>query len=162
MLGFHQADCKKVIDVKKTIIDSLNQIFESCKDPNMLPLDLVVDAGVSNIAQYYETMSSSVTKSYDEKYVNDGDWKLMKDPLSLKSSTAKWQQVIKMFDSFCKNVRKDCMFIADGLRPFCLIGDSKIVRPTKVGASVEKDVLPYIRHISGINSSYSAGYVDWF
>lgn len=22
--------------------------------------------------------------------------------------------------------------------------------------------MPYIRHISGINSSYSAGYVDWF
>lgn len=55
MLGFHKADCIKKIDVKKTIVDPLHQIFESCKDPNMLPLDLVVDAGVSNIAQYYET-----------------------------------------------------------------------------------------------------------
>lgn len=54
------------------------------------------------------------------------------------------------------------MFIADGLRPFCLIGEEKIVRKSKLGSSVEKDIIPLVRHLMGVNSSYSAGYCDWF
>lgn len=46
----------------------------------MLPLDLIVDAGVSNIAQYYETVTGMTSKTYENKAVNDGDWKLLKDP----------------------------------------------------------------------------------
>jgi hypothetical protein len=48
-----------------------------------------------------------------------------------RSSTVGWRAVIKKYDDFCKYTRKDCMLIADGLRPFCLDGDVKIVRKTK-------------------------------
>ena len=41
-----------------------------------------------------------------------------------------WRAVLKKFDDFVKYTRKDCMFIADGLRPFCLDGNVKIVRKT--------------------------------
>lgn len=54
------------------------------------------------------------------------------------------------------------MFIADGFRPFCLLGSLKKVRKTALGSSVEKDITPYINHIAGINSSYAAGYCNWF
>ena len=45
--------------------------------------------------------------------------------------TLAWRAVLKMFDDFAMYTRKDCMFIADGLRTFCLDGNAKIVRSTK-------------------------------
>ena len=89
-------------------------------------------------------------------------WTVPRSREEIKRKTSKWQQVIKKFDDFCHYTRKDCMFIADGLRPFCLEGNLQKVRKTKIGSSVERDVIPYINSIAGINSSYSAGYCNWF
>jgi hypothetical protein len=44
-----------------------------------------------------------------------------------------WYNVMKKFDDFCKNVRKDCIFIADGFRPFVLAGNEKLKRTTNIG-----------------------------
>ncbi len=161
MLGFFQKDCKKTIDVNKTVIDGLNKVLEYCKDPNQIPLDLVVDAGVSNIAQYHQALADYLASSIDATE-DDFIWQLSAAKSMYESQTSRWRQVLKKFDDFCHFTRKDCMFIADGLRPFCLIGQQKIVRKTKVGSSVARDIIPLIRHISGINSSYSAGYCNWF
>ena len=159
MLGFFEKDCEKNINVNLTLIDGLTKVLEKCKDPNQLPLDLVVDAGVSNIAQYHHALDQWISSGRKK---DDFVWKLSSVKGMFEEETVKWRQVIKKFDDFCHYTRQDCMFIADGLRPFCLIGEQKIVRPTKIGSSVTKDIVPFIRHISGINSSYSAGYCDWF
>ena len=57
MLGLYEADCKKDIFVRgysnaghNDITDSLTKILDVCKDPNQIPIDIVLDAGVSNIA----------------------------------------------------------------------------------------------------------------
>ena len=71
--------------------------------------------------------------------------------------------MLERFDEFAKNVRKDCMFIADGPRPFCLDGNTKIIRATKPENTIKKTILPKMRFIAGaLNSSYSAGYLNWF
>lgn len=59
-------------------------------------------------------------------------------------------------------MRKDCLFLADGLRTFCLEGNEKIVRSTSTGSSIDSSIVPKLRWMSGINSSYSAGYCNWF
>ena len=60
-----------------------------------------------------------------QPFVKDYGWAIFD-----KAGTSAWAAVLKKFDNFCK-MRKDCMFIADGLRPICLDGDAKIVRPTR-------------------------------
>ena len=50
-LGFYSEDTKKTIKVK-TMIDAMNKIFDRLNDVNTLGIDLVMDAGMSNIAQY--------------------------------------------------------------------------------------------------------------
>ena len=71
--------------------------------------------------------------------------------------------ILKKYDDFCKNVRKDCMFIADAPRPFCLQGDEKIVRDTSPQNTIENQIHPKLKYISGvINTSYGAGYCNWF
>ena len=54
------------------------------------------------------------------------------------------------------------MFIGDGLRPFCVIGNEKIVRSSDIHSSVKRDILPKLKYMVGLNSSFSAGYCDWF
>lgn len=52
ILGFTSTECAKHIDYISSIIDPLTRILDRCQDPNQVPIDIVCDAGVSNIAQY--------------------------------------------------------------------------------------------------------------
>ena len=88
-----------------------------------------------------------------------GLWKC-KDPTS--PAVKMWRTVEQKLDNFCKNVRKDCMFVADGLRPLVLQGQKKIIRDSKPTNTLDKDVLPYLKCLAGLTTSYGAGYMDWF
>jgi hypothetical protein len=91
-------------------------IFDTMQDKNKYPLDLVVDAGVSNIAWAYSSMPSIINRNEISPLI-----------CSLKckdGNSSAWKTVLDTYDNFCKNMRKDCMFIADGLRSFCLEGNS--------------------------------------
>jgi hypothetical protein len=67
----------------------------------------------------------------------------------LSDGNAAWKTVLEKYDTFCKSTRKDCIFLADVLRPFCLNGN-------------ENSIIPNLKHVLALNSSYSAGYCDWF
>jgi len=120
---------------------------------------LVVDAGVSNIAQFIRTIYWS--KGYGKYDFNKPD-----NLTALKNVTASnvlaWKNILRKYDNFCKNIRKDCMFLADGLRNFALVGNEKRVRRSAVKTTVLNDVIPNLKHMSALDSSYSAGYCDWF
>lgn len=103
--------------------------------------------------------SNGVLHTDDGPTFGDYDW-----PFGYANSDISgWKAVLSKFDNFCKNIRKDCMFIADGLRPLCLAGNSKIVRPTKPENTVANSIIPNFKYIVGaIDSSYSAGYCNWY
>lgn len=168
-LGFYNKECSKIINYKKSIVEPLTMIFDKLHDRNIVDIDIVCDAGVSNIAQFVvqkadlidEDYDDDDTKQYDFTYnpnIGDADWKL---DSSIESSSA-WLAILKKFDNFVGNIRKDCLFLADGLRTLCLEGNEKKVRKTSPNNSVEKSILPNIRKLSGLNSTYSAGYCNWF
>jgi hypothetical protein len=54
------------------------------------------------------------------------------------------------------------MFLADGLKTFALENDTKIVRRSVPQNTVEKNILPKLKYMTGVNSSYAAGYSVWF
>ena len=54
------------------------------------------------------------------------------------------------------------MFIADGPRPLVLAGQKKIVRSTKPANTIDANIIPNLKYITGLNTSYGACYVDWF
>ena len=90
-----------------------------------------------------------------------GDYNWQFDQIS--HDTSGWNAILSKFDNFCKNIRKDCMFIADGLRPICLDGNVKIVRPTALWNSTSNTVIPKFKYMAHpLDSSYSAGYCNWF
>ena len=157
VLGFYEDMCVEDISLSKSIYDGLAKVFDKNQDINEKEIDIVCDAGISNIAQFTKAVYGKGKGQYDPACVDAAMFKLKS-----RQDTLTWRDIIQKYDNFCKNVRKDCMFIADGLRPFCLQGQKKIVRPTKPANSIDVNLLPYIKYMTGLNTNYGAGYCDWF
>lgn len=166
ILGFYEEDVKKNISVSKSIYDGMNKCFDKVSDINERDIDIVPDAGLANIASFIKALKlESAEYDLNMKIGEDED-----SPTAISMWTAKenneavktWKSVEQKFDNFCKNIRKDCMFIADGLRPMVIQGQKKIVRPSKPTNNIDKDILPYVKFMSGLNTNYGAGYMDWF
>ena len=194
VFGFKKYECLKIINVSESITKALDKCFSKIKNINAAPLDLVVDAGVSNIAQYYTTCNCPSGIFYMDSEDPDRGWysileagktrftgKMFKraykvalnynpvSPTAVKNwklsdaaHTKRWQLVLRKLDDFCKNIRKDCMFIADGLRPLCLKGNAKLVRPSNYKNTISNTIAPLMKYIAGaVDTSYGAGYCDW-
>ena len=144
-LGFYEAECAKNIAFNQ-ISRSLNRIFSKLDNPRTTELDIVLDAGLTNTAQYLQGLDAN----YTEKTLTGDD------------GCKKWYAIAKQLDDFCKYTRKDCMALIDAPYLLVLDGDSKIVRPTNINNTIENAIIPYLKDIPVINSSYSAGYCNWF
>lgn len=132
-------------------------MLDKMNDINTFDLDIMLDGGISNIAQFIKWKNAAPEKGYfDIKHSSSIN-------IKNKSDVSEWLAIVNKIDNFCKNVRKDCIFLVDGLRPICIDGDEKIVRLTKPENTIENSILPKLKWLSGIfNSSYSAGYCNWF
>lgn len=162
-LGFYQCMTREDISITKSIFDGMNKCFEKAEDINQFDIDVIPDAGLANIASYLKALYGDKGQ-YDLQVVDDlgnsmlGMWRCDSNTPAVKM----WKTVEQKLDNFCKNVRKDCMFIADGPRPLVLAGQKKIVRPTKPANTIDANIVPNLKYITGLNTSYGACYVDWF
>jgi hypothetical protein len=162
-MGFFSALTKKDISISKSIYDGLNKVFEKNQDILERQIDIVPDAGIANIASYLKAIYGDKGE-YDLGVTDDlgnsllGMWKCDSNNTAIKT----WKTVEQKFDNFCKNIRKDCMFIADGPRPLVLSGQKKIIRPSKPANTIDVNIIPNIKWVTGLNTSYGAMYVDWF
>ncbi len=176
-VGFTEIQAKDKNVNYSMILQSLDKIFEKNKDINEKQIDLVVDAGVSNIAQFNKTMEKFFGADWCPEYnllkYEDGKSAVEKfdickrigdGPAAVKEdgATDTWALVLKKYDQFCKT-RGDCMFLADGLRPFCVKGQKKRVSKTNFNSTVSKTLTPFIKWMSGkIDTSYGTGNCDWY
>ena len=157
-LGLYLSDSEKLISVKNSINGAIDHILDSNRDVNTSDVDIVVDAGVSNIGQFIKSVYRREIGYYDNSSKT-----AYRHTLNTALNVAEWKTVLQKYDNFCKNVRRDCMFIVDAPRPFCLQGDEKLVRDTSPQNTIENQIHPKLKYISGIvNSSYGAGYCNWF
>lgn len=143
-LGIFESMATKNIDVNESIVKPLTTILEQAKDKNLYNIDIVCDAGISNIAQ----RKGSVNEEMQE--------------LTSQNDSVRWKSIIQKFTTFCSSMRKDCIFLADGLKTFGLNNDTKIVRRSAPYNTVEKNIIPKLKYMTGVNSSYAAGYSVWF
>ena len=81
----------------------LTYLFDNASNKNELPLDIVIDAGMSNIAQltYVNSLSggSSCINADEKPYVADIPWKFG----TQDTNTSRWVAVLNKYDNFCKN-----------------------------------------------------------
>ena len=161
MLGFYPEMAEPIITYT-TIAQSLNKIFDEMSDIHTSDIDVVCDAGISNIAQF-------VKQVYDPSSDDGEDVGGLYQPVKYASyfkfnkntDLAYWKTIVFKFDTFCK-FRGDCMFCTDGPRHMVLIGNKQVVRKTKKDTNVDINILPYLSKIAGFNTSYGAGYLNWY
>ena len=168
ILGFYEYQTDKLISVTKSIYDGLNKSFDKVSDINERDIDIVCDAGVSNIASFLKDIGLEAGGHYDlTQTIGSGTtaktavqlWKCNStDSKGLKT----WKTVVQKLDTFCKSTRKDCMFITECPRPLVIAGQKKIVRTSKPSNTIDANILPYVKLITGLNTNYGAGYMDWF
>lgn len=163
MLGFYTDETSDTISLS-SLYQGIDDCLEKVSDINERDIDIIPDAGLANIAQYLKSIyGSQGAYKYDINAVDEGGNPLIKMwTCNKQSDTNAWKTVEQKLDNFCKNVRKDCMFIADGPRPLVIQGNVKIVRPTKPDNTIDANILPYIKWATGLNTNYGAGYLDWF
>lgn len=163
-LGLYSPMTKEDISITKSIYDGLNKAFQKVENLDLLDIDIVCDAGISNIASYLKAVFGNKGQ-YDLSITDDlgnpmiGMWKCQK---YTDSSVKTWKTVVQKLDNFCKNVRKDCMFITECPRPLVLQGQKKIVRDSKPANTIDANILPYLPAVCGLNTNFGAGYLDWF
>lgn len=161
MLGFYPEMAEPIITYT-TIAQSLNKILDTMKNINECDIDVMCDAGVSNIAQF-------VKQVYDPSADDGEDVGGLYNPVKYSSyfkfnkntDLAYWKTIVYKFDTFCK-YRGDCMFCTEGPRGMVLIGNKQVVRKTKKDTNIDLNILPYLSKITGFNTSYGAGYLNWY
>lgn len=183
-LGFYAEETFKHIDYIESIMRPLSRIFDRLQDPNQIRIDIVADAGLTNLAQFAYDYKDAGGDREDTKPRLDGVQQQQKAMYNADvypfienadgterpwqhdgdEIPRQWYAVMAKFNDFCKNIRRDCIFIADGFRPFVLTGNEKFARLTNIhtcGTPTPR-LIKNIRKMTVLDSSYSAGYSNWF
>ena len=149
ILGLPKKAAEKTIkysDISKAIDD----VFGSYSNVLASTLDVVVDAGMSTIAQAVNGSDEGV------------EFDPIRNPSTTRGQWSAWRAIINKYKKFCDTTRKDCVFVCDSPRDFSLVGSKKIVSPYDIKKSVSNDILPYVKNIAGVNTSYGWGYAIWY
>lgn len=162
MLGFYPEMAEPIITYTE-IAQSLNKMYDTFGDLNSTTIDVVVDAGLSNIAQFVKQVYDP---SADDGEDIGGRYEPVRESATYKfnkyTDISYWKTIVFKFDTFCKSIRKDCMFVTDSPRHMILNGNKPVVRKSKKDTSVDVNIIPYLTKITGFNTSYGAGYINWY
>lgn len=150
LLSFTSAESAKNIKYSD-IISSLDTIFTKTSNIDEYTIDLVVDAGVSTIAEMTTSGQIFDPSVYDSST----------DNITERADVDLWRAVCNKYNEFCKFTRKDCMAVIDGPRNLVLQGNEKIERSSAPDQLVDTDIIPKLKYVSGLNTSYGAGNIMW-
>ena len=152
-LGFTNEQTKKYISYA-TIVATMENVFDALSNVDEIDIDLVMDAGLSTIAnrvkKYCDKHPEETKMIYDVFY----------DKISSVEDVAGWKSMCSKLTTFCQTTRKDCITLLDAPRSLCVKDNVKLVSPGGK-YSVDYDILPKFNYLGGMNSSYAAGYCDW-
>lgn len=191
LFGFSEIDAAKVIDGRK-IVGYLKTIINRTSNIDDLSIDVVVDAGLSTIAQAtssvdgYTDLSNiilingfvydgtNMVWDYDSTPVVSGDasssnWggieyipSLYNKEITSTNDVSYWRDVVNTLVDFCENVRKDCMAIIDLPRNLVLAQNEKILSDNKPDNTFTGKITSKLKYVQGPDSSYYAKYVTWY
>jgi len=146
--SYEQKDQKSI----GRLIDKIERALVLVETPETVPLDIIVDAGLSTIY----TVASG-TEGYDETVsIPVSSYNEMDDDRVLRYRTA-----FNKFASFVSETRKDCMFIADPLRQIFLQGDNTKVLTRRSTTFTQNIFNPLKALYETANNNYTATYGNW-
>lgn len=156
LMAFTEAQTSKSISFA-TITSGLNQVLDKVRNIDQTTIDIVVDAGLSTIGNMINGLGNFDPTSA----TSDGNNAHHRTLIRNRTDVANWRSVCTELISFCKDKRKDCLAVIDGPRNLVLQGNEKIERPSAPTQLVDIDILPKIKYLAGLNSSYGTGNIMW-
>jgi hypothetical protein len=156
VFGFTTDQMAKKIKTS-TITSGLDTIYGKLNNIDDIEIDQIVDAGLTTIASYtfeVDTLNEGVV--YDPSSTEASGW-----TIESRDDTSAWRSVANKMIAFCQDTRKDCMAIIDGPRNLALDGNQKVVRASAPTNTIDTDIIPKLKYITGLNSSYGAMYPIW-
>jgi hypothetical protein len=130
--------------------------------PETTTVDLVVDAGLSTI--FANTSGAGLgTNGIRNNYYDDT---IYADVNSLSAygtslTLQNWNTIFNIFNNFCQNTRKDCMFIADPLRQIFVNGPNTKTLDNPNNNFTSNIYQPLQNSLANIDTNYSAIYGNW-
>jgi len=145
----------------------IDRTLRKIENDEIFDLDIVCEAGLGTI---YATACANHINYFDDSQSSDG---LVAGMQSISQNEpgivdderndvkVNYNAIFTIFDNFCSQTRKDCLFIADPLRQIFITGTNN-----KVMSDHNKSFSQYIynpmRHLyENANSSYSCVYGNW-
>ena len=140
---------------KQLAIEYLSLTLEKLGDKDLYQFDYVVDAGISNIIAF----SNTVTIDHvDHTYYNPGS---LKWDTTTEANLVYWHKVCSLFTDYCKG-RQDCLALLDSPRILTLDGNAKKVRRTNQEATFYSSISKNFRKLPIINSQFGVMFFNWW
>lgn len=150
-----------------SITGKLDRALRRIENDELFDLDLVIEAGLGTI---YATCCANQTTFFDDTVTStaltEGLNALITNEIGTVDAEYKnvrdnYAAIANIFDNFTSQLRKDCLFIADGLRQVYVRGAGGLVLSDPAKAFSQYIYNP-LRHIfATMNSSYSCAYANW-
>ena len=121
--------------------------------PETQTIDVVCDAGLSTIFA-----NTSANQTYRESVYADVT---SLSSYSTSTTLQNWQTIFNIFNNFCQNTRKDCVFLADPLRQIFVNGQSTKTLDVRGNNFTQNIYTPLQQSLVGIDTNYSVLYANW-
>jgi hypothetical protein len=135
------------------VISKLTRSLTFIETNETIPLDIVVDGGLSTIYTVAQTQNGFYNENVATNYI------------SLSSPTDEqvmdFKSVFSVFDNFVTNTRKDCVFISDPLRQVFINGENTKIFNLKDTTFTQNIFVPLKNLYNSANSNYSVTYGNW-
>jgi len=160
------------IDLNKVVGDvpsKLDRIFACVSNPEVVPIDITADAGLSTIwATTIATGAASANGFDDTVYISDstfGDLSAFDGSVCTSPIQDAHEVIYGRFNTFAESTRKDHIHISDPLRQIFVNGTNY----KKFTSKCDRVDNPFSRSIywplrnlyQSANSSYAASYANW-
>ena len=149
--------------VASNFVLDMDRCIKFIDNVDEIPIYFVADAGLSTIAQFVDNINwdSANAKWITQSFDPDNDPDIEDHAINSFDDVATWKKVTEKLNYISESVRRDCMTIIDAPRQLTLDGQAPKLRPSAWDNNFDDEIGKKLRFISGLNSSYTAGYYNW-
>jgi hypothetical protein len=133
------------------VLEKLNRGLTLIEAPETITIDIIADAGLSTIHAMASGNAFEETVSVSNSDLSSGSSDIV----------SRWRSVFNTFNSFTQNVRKDCVYISDPLRPIFIKGQDVKTISIRSNTFSEHIYKPLKSQYETINTNYATVYGNW-
>jgi hypothetical protein len=161
--GLFGKEAGTTMNIADNFLIDMDRCINFIRNVDEMPMYFVCDAGLSTIAQFCDnvTWDKENSKWITQQFDPDNDPNIEDKDISDYTDVATWRKVVNKLDQISREIRRDCMTIIDAPRQLTLDGAAQKIRRSKPTAQFDSVIGNRLKYISGMNSSYTAGYYNW-